>query len=89
MSAIEEVRGVLDEALGLDGRSRQWDEDTVLLGNVPELTSLAVVNVLLALEERMGIVVADDEMDAEVFATLGNLARFVESKLVRVDLTPA
>lgn len=80
MSTIEEVRDVLDFALGLDGRSRQWDAEMALLGNLPELTSQAVINVLLMLEERLGIVIEDDEMDAEIFATLGSLTYFVDRK---------
>lgn len=81
MNKSETIRDIVDETLGLGGRSASWHDDTELFGNVPELTSLAVVNVLLALEERLGIAVSDDEIDADVFATLGSLTRFVEGKL--------
>jgi acyl carrier protein len=42
---------------------------------------MAVVHVLAALEEHFGIVVSDDDVSAETFATFGSLADFVETKL--------
>lgn len=81
MDIREEIKTVLDEALNLGGRSADWTDDTALLGSLPELTSIAVVTVLLALEEHFAIVFADDELDAELFATLGNIRRFIEGKL--------
>jgi acyl carrier protein len=57
------------------------NEETALLGAVPELDSIAVVNLITALEERFDITVADDEIGAAAFETLGSLTRFVESKL--------
>ena len=53
----------------------------LMLGAVPELDSIAVVNLITALEEHFGIVVADDEIGASVFETLCTLTRFVEGKL--------
>jgi acyl carrier protein len=43
---------------------------------------MAVLNVMVALEERFEITIDDDDVDAETFETLGNLSRFVEAKLV-------
>jgi acyl carrier protein len=83
MDIREDIKSVLDETLNLNGASASWTDDTALLGSLPELTSIAVVGVLLALEEHFAIVLADDEMDAELFATLGNITRFVEGKLAR------
>lgn len=81
MDTREQIKAVLDEALNLNGASADWTDDTALLGSLPELTSIAVVTVLLALEEHFAIVFADDELDAELFATLGNIRRFIEGKL--------
>jgi acyl carrier protein len=86
MNIGDKVKAILDEGLALDGRSADWDEHTALLGSLPELTSIAVVTVLLSLEEEFGIVFADDELDADTFATLGALTRFIEGKL---GVTPA
>jgi acyl carrier protein len=67
----------------MGSRVRQMDAAAPLLGAVPELVSIAVVNLITALEEHFGITVADDEIDASTFETLGSLARFIERKLSR------
>jgi len=54
---------------------------TPLLGNIPELDSMAVVNVIAALEEGFGIFFEDDEVTAEMFETLGSLCEAVQKKL--------
>jgi acyl carrier protein len=36
---------------------------------------------MTAVEERFGFTIADDEVSAETFATLGSLATFVDEKL--------
>ena len=42
---------------------------------------MAVVSVITALENRLGITVDDDDITGETFETLGNLTAFVESKI--------
>jgi acyl carrier protein len=80
---LDQVKTVVGNALQLGNRVRAMNEDTALLGAVPELDSIAVVNVITALEEHFDFTVADDEISASQFETLGSLTRFVESKLVR------
>ena len=81
MNVLGNLTDVLDEVLSLKGRAASFTRDTHLLGAIPELDSMAVVNVITALEERFGISVADDEIGAATFATLGSLSAFVEQKL--------
>jgi acyl carrier protein len=81
MDVVSELKCVLDDALGLQGRGRDFGPDTPLLGAIPELDSMAVVALITGLEERLGIVVDDDEIDGSTFATLGSLADFVSGKL--------
>ena len=76
-----QLLAILDEVLGLDGRTRLFKVDTPLLGALPELDSMAVVSVITLLEERFGFVVEEDELDAGTFETVGTLTRFVERKL--------
>jgi len=78
---LDQVRAVLIEALKLREQAAEWRSDTILLGNVPELDSLAVMTVITALEDRFGFHIADDEISAEDFTTLGSLAAFVDNKL--------
>jgi acyl carrier protein len=78
---IDDVKSVVGNALQLGARTRGFDASTPLLGAIPELDSMAVVQLIAALEERFGITVDDDEIGAATFATLGTLSRFVEEKL--------
>lgn len=79
--SFEEVRMVVGNALQLGARAQRLERNAPLLGAVPELDSMAVVNVITALEEHFGISVADDEIGAETFESLGSLTAFVERKL--------
>lgn len=81
MQHLEEVKNILSDTLSLGERKNSLNEDSVLLGSLPELDSMAVVNVITALEEHFGITVDDDEISASTFETLGSLSRFVEQKL--------
>jgi acyl carrier protein len=77
---LDDVKMVVGSALQIASRVRQMDAAAPLLGAVPELDSIAVVNLIAALEEHFGITVADDEIDASTFQTLGSLAQFIERK---------
>ena len=80
MDARKEVLNVLDEVLSLGGRSKSWSDASPLLGAVPELDSMAVANLLTALEDRFGFVIDDDEIDGSTFSTVGTLVGFVQAK---------
>lgn len=81
MQVLPELLSVLDEVLSLGGRAARFDRETSLLGAIPELDSMAVVTLITTLEERFGIVVDDDDIDGDTFATVGALADFVSAKL--------
>ncbi len=80
-SALEEVRSLLVDVLQLGQAGNRLTAESRLLGSIPELDSMAVVTVITALEDRFDIAVADDEISADTFATLGTLADFVDEKL--------
>lgn len=81
MIVVEEIKTMLADVLNLGSRKNQLTEATPLIGSIPELDSMAVVNVITAMEDRFGITVEDDEISANTFATLGSLVSFVEEKL--------
>jgi acyl carrier protein len=81
MNVAEDIKTMLADVLSLGARKSQLNESTPLLGSIPELDSMAVVNVITAMEDRFGISVEDDEISADTFATLGSLIGFVKSKL--------
>jgi acyl carrier protein len=75
------VRGVLRDVLGLsDERVAAFREDTPLFGALPELDSLAVAGVLTEIEDRLGILIEDDEVDGEMLESFGALTRFAALK---------
>ena len=80
MNVTQEVLRVLDEVLSLDGRSAKFTRDTPLLGAIPELDSMAVVSLITSMEDQLGIVVDDDDIDGATFATVGSLVDFVSAK---------
>lgn len=74
------VQAVLDETLGLGASAYELKADSELLGSIPELDSQAVLHVLLGLEEQFDIEVDDDDVDADVFETVGSLVELVRAK---------
>jgi acyl carrier protein len=79
---LEEIKTILADVLSLDSAAKAaLTEQSTLLGSIPELDSMAVVNLITALEEQFGIVVDDDEISASTFETLGSLNAFVQQKL--------
>lgn len=83
VDVLPHVVQVLDEVLALGGRGLAFTRLTPLLGAVPELDSMAVVALITMLEERLGIELPDDEIDAQAFATVGALADFVSAHSAR------
>jgi acyl carrier protein len=75
------VKDVLRESLELGDQVDGFDEGTPLFESLVELDSMAIVTVVLALEERFDIAIEDDEIGAETFETLGSLSDFIEGKL--------
>lgn len=78
---IEDIKKLLGEVLSIEDRAATFDRSTELFGSLPELDSMAVATVILDLEERFGIEIDGDEIDAETFGTVGSLCDFVVSKV--------
>ncbi|MFZ5747727.1 MAG: acyl carrier protein [Pseudomonadota bacterium] len=75
------VRAVLRDVLGLsDERVAAFDASTPLFGALPELDSLAVAGVLTELEDRLGILIEDDEVDGDMLESFGSLTRYASDK---------
>jgi acyl carrier protein len=75
------VRAVMRDVLGISQeRVDAFNATTPLFGALPELDSMAVAGVLTELEDRLGIVIEDDEVDGEMLETFGALTRFAMAK---------
>ena len=65
-TTIDDVKSVLAATLELPAdRAQALDASSPLLGSLPELDSMAVLEVLSALEARFGVVIHDDEVTAQ------------------------
>lgn len=78
------LRAVLVDVLGLAAEQvAKFDENTALFGAIPELDSMAVAGLLTEIEERLGIWIDDDEFEAEMLETFGNLLVFARNKALQ------
>lgn len=75
------LRSILTDVLGLKpGQADRFTADTGLFGHLPELDSMAVAGLLTEMEDRLDIVIEDDEVDGELLETYGALLTFAEAK---------
>ena len=78
------VRALLIDILGLaKTRVARFDDETELFGALPEFDSMAVATLLTEMEERLGILIEDDDVEAEDLMTFGRLVALAE----RLSLT--
>ena len=78
------LRAVLADVLGLDEqRVAGFDESTELFGALPEFDSMAVAGLLTELEERLGILIEDHEVDADMLESFGSLANYLRGKALQ------
>ena len=79
----DKLRGILCDVLGLDAdHVETFDADTGLFGHLPELDSMAVAGLLTEMEDRLDIIIEDDDVDGEMLETYGGLLAFAEAKIV-------
>ena len=78
------LRAVLTDVLGLaPERVAAFDEATPLFGALPEFDSMAVAGLLTELEERLGILIEDHEVDADMMESFGALLSFARAKALQ------
>lgn len=75
------LRKILTDVLGLKpGQVEAFTEETGLFGHLPELDSMAVAGLLMEIEDRLDIIIEDDEVDGELLESYGSLLAFTEAK---------
>lgn len=74
------IKLLLIEILSLDMSEEDMRDDMLLLGNIPEFDSMAIVSVITAIEEDFGFMVEDDDLSADVFESVETLCLFVEER---------
>jgi len=79
---FEDVKAVVVVTLDIEDQAYDLGPETRLYGNLPELSSLTVVKLIVALQKRFGIEIEISEIAGDIiFDTLGRLAAFVDSKV--------
>ncbi len=75
------LRKILTDVLGLKpDQADSFTAETGLFGHLPELDSMAVAGLLTEMEDRLDIVVEDDEIDGELLESFGSLLVFAKAK---------
>src|SRR3954453_18200669 len=78
---FEDVKAVVVVTLDIEDQADDLGPETGLYGNLPELDSLTVVKLIVALQKRFGIEIEINEIAGDIFDTLGRLTAFVESRV--------
>ncbi len=80
------LRTILQDVLGLDAQFvAGFERDTGLFGHLPELDSMAVAGLLTEMEDKLSIIIDDEDVDGEMLETYGGLLDFAERKTAMVD----
>jgi acyl carrier protein len=74
----QEIRSFLTEKF-LFGRSETLNDEVPLLGNVVD--SQGVIELIVFVQERFTIVVADEEVTTDNFASVKSVVALIEEKL--------
>jgi acyl carrier protein len=76
------LRSILSDLLGLSPMQvAAMDGDTELFGALPELDSMAVAGLLTEMEDKLDIIIDDEDVDADLFETFGSLTQFAKAKV--------
>ena len=76
---LADIKSIVTNTVGKNVVPDPLADDYPLVGNL--LDSLAVTNLIVALEEHFGFVFNDDELSAEAFENALSLAELVSSKI--------
>lgn len=73
---LDKLIVILSETLSID--AGEFAEDTLLLGNFPEFDSMAIVSILMELEEQFAINISEDELTGDAFESVTSLLEFID-----------
>ena len=79
IAILPKIKDIIAVTVGSNIVPDPLPDDYPLVGNL--LDSLAVTNLIVALEEHFGFVFSDDELSAEAFESPLSVARLVADKI--------
>jgi len=74
------IRGILTEVLGNSALVESLSNDDPLIGAVAELDSLAVANLIVALEDHYDFLVDEIDVRESAFSSINALVDFTKSQ---------
>jgi len=77
MTVFEKVRNIIGDTLGIDDIESITMETSIM--NDLDADSLDAVEVMMALEDEFEVEIPDE--DAEAFKNIGDIVRYIESKI--------
>ena len=80
---LTRLKSILSNVLEID--TSGFELSTQLLGNIPEFDSMAVMNLILAIEQNFQIEMWADELSAELFESLSSLSIHIKDQIVLLD----
>jgi acyl carrier protein len=79
MSTEQRIRDLIDDSVRWGGDRSRLTADFALIDN-QVIDSLGMISLVSALEDEFGIDVDDEDLVPDNFATIGQIAAFVDSK---------
>lgn len=77
------LKTILADVLGIDSDfAEALTAESGLFGHLPEFDSMAVAGLLTEMEDRLDIIIEDDDVDGEMLETYGGLLSFAEAKII-------
>jgi acyl carrier protein len=77
MASSQEIISLLNEVMSFDPDTNGLNNDSLLLGEIPEFDSMTVVSVLEGIEAIYEIQIADEDITPEAFESVRSLTQFV------------
>lgn len=77
----QRLKRILADILCLD--TSCFVEQTPLLGSIPELDSVAVMNLIMELESKLDFNIQDVDLSAETFSTFGTLLQALKDHRIK------
>ena len=81
---VDSLKRLIIESLNLEGVTPDMiSEDAPLFGDGLGLDSVDALELVVALERKLGVKIRSQEIDPEVFASVNSMLRFVESHVAQ------
>lgn len=81
MVELSRLRELLRDTLQIGEKADDLTEGSRLFGALPEFDSVAIINVVMAIEQEFGVAIPDRELSADIFETMDSLGRFISRKV--------